>query len=131
MLLGERSNLKNVWQFPQGGVDEGETALEAIKREMFEEVGQDQFEVINQVDGGLFYDFPEGFTAPIAQQYKGQVQTWFHLRFKEGFKADLSRAPHDEFRALRWASVEEVMDGVVEWKKEVYEKALKKLGLLS
>ncbi len=38
-LVGKRARTKDGWQFPQGGVDHGETHEQAAKRELFEEMG--------------------------------------------------------------------------------------------
>lgn len=38
-LAGNRANKQHAWQFPQGGIEAGESIIEAAKRELFEEMG--------------------------------------------------------------------------------------------
>src|SRR5262245_48121114 len=61
ILICERVNPRGAWQFPQGGVDEGETSEEAIARELWEEIGigSDDFRIVKKL-GGYQYLFPSG-----------------------------------------------------------------------
>ena len=59
LLICERSGQKGAWQFPQGGIDPGETALEAVRREIGEEVGflPSQYDIVES-RRGYRYDYP-------------------------------------------------------------------------
>jgi len=57
-FLGKRSDIKNSWQFPQGGIDKGETPKEALLRELQEEIGCSSVEVIAEYPFWIKYDFP-------------------------------------------------------------------------
>lgn len=59
LLICERSGQKGAWQFPQGGIDPGETALEAVRREIGEEVGflPSQYDIVESRKG-YCYDYP-------------------------------------------------------------------------
>jgi putative (di)nucleoside polyphosphate hydrolase len=129
VLIALRSD-KHSWQFPQGGVEEGESFKVALFREMKEEIGCDQFDVVKQSSKKLKYKFPPTLKGPIAKQYQGQEQTWFLCRFKEGFSADLKQGTSDEFIDVKWVSPTEIVQSVVDWKREVYIQGLQELGLL-
>ena len=130
VLVGERRREMNSWQFPQGGVDAGETADQAVNREMREELGCDKFEIVKKSENMISYDFPTDLNSRIAKQFRGQSQYWYLLNFKDGDGPDLSKADH-EFRAFRWLSVESAVKSVIPWKREAYIKGLKILGLLN
>ena len=56
IFMAERSDIKTVWQFPQGGIDKGESAREALFRELKEEIGTDMIEVIAELDEEVVRD---------------------------------------------------------------------------
>ena len=85
VLLGMRSDI-GCWQFPQGGVDPGENAEQALYREMQEELGCSDFSILKRSSDEIRYDFPETIKAKIAKKYKGQQQQWFLCRYDEGKK---------------------------------------------
>lgn len=129
LLMGLRSDFP-VWQFPQGGVDQGESFEEALFREMEEELGCNQFEVLSQTGELLFYDFPKELKAPVTKLFRGQKQRWFLCRFLAGKVPNLEKATSDEFTAVKWVAPENVLDSIVIWKKETYRIALTSLGIL-
>jgi putative (di)nucleoside polyphosphate hydrolase len=58
ILIASRLDIKDAWQFPQGGIDEGETAKEALYRELEEEIGTNEVQIIAEFPGWVSYDFP-------------------------------------------------------------------------
>jgi putative (di)nucleoside polyphosphate hydrolase len=129
VLVGHRSDREGVWQLPQGGVDEGESKEIAVIREASEEVGVLEPSIEKRGDREISYEFPKDFAAPIAKHWDGQRQTWFILKMKDGDTPDLSRAD-GEFTELDWWSIEDVLDKIIDWKKESYHEGFKSLGLL-
>ena len=129
VLLAKRSDLP-AWQFPQGGVDPGETAKQALQREMHEEIGCQNFEILQQSSKDWPYDFPADMNTHISRKYRGQIQSWFLCRLDSKEQADLSKASSKEFCQLEWVDPQEALKRVVDWKKNVYQAALSDLGLL-
>lgn len=127
-LVGERKNIHGAWQFPQGGIEDGEAPEVAVIRELCEETGIDEVEIECASSDWISYDFPESFGHAIAQKYRGQSQRWFLLKLAEGASPDLSKSD-GEFRDLDWRSLDVIVDGIVDWKKDSYIRGLKSLGL--
>ena len=125
------------WQFPQGGIQHGESPEEAMYRELHEEVGllPEHVQIIGRTRDWLRYDVPEEFlrrqTASRMQRasYRGQKQIWFLLRLT-GQDSDihLRATEHPEFDAWRWHPYWIELDSVVDFKREVYELALSELA---
>jgi putative (di)nucleoside polyphosphate hydrolase len=111
------------WQFPQGGVDDGEDLESAARRELQEETGARSVTLLGRTDGWIAYDFPpEARGAKIARGWKGQKQVWFAFRF-DGDEAEFDLAGHDhpEFEAWRWGYLGEAPELIVPFKRPAYE----------
>ena len=131
VLWAKRTNEEN-WQFPQGGIQDGETPEEAMYREIYEEVGlkPNNIEILGSSNDWIKYDVPEKFIRQYWQgKYRGQKQKWFLLRLI-GEDALINLNTHDkpEFDDWRWESFWKPIQEVVDFKKEVYEQALKELS---
>ena len=112
------------WQFPQGGVDEGEDLFEAARRELAEETGVTSTELLGRTQGWLAYDFPAG-VRPNRKNWQGQKQVWFALKFTgEEREIDLNSHHHAEFDAWRWGRLHEAPDVIVPFKRPVYEEVV-------
>lgn len=130
-LIGKRKDLENVWQFPQGGLDENESTEQAIRREMLEELGIRYFDIVKFTEKTVKYDFPEGhFLIGKKGNFKGQEQTWFLLHLTNGEIPCLNRATDDEFSEFKWESLDQIIKGTISWKKSAYLEALKLLDLI-
>ena len=131
IFLAQRNDLLDVWQFPQGGIDEGEEIQEALFRELKEEIGTDSVEVIAEFPEWISYDFPP----KIAQSMKpfvGQKQRYFLVKLKEDAVINI-QTQHPEFCDYKFVSVDEALSMSASFKKNVYENVLsyfKKEGLL-
>jgi putative (di)nucleoside polyphosphate hydrolase len=128
--IGRRADVEgdHVWQFPQGGMDEGENAETAARREAYEETGarSDDLVLLGSIDRWLAYDFPAGLPArPDQKRYrwKGQKQRWFAFRYTgRDADFDLTAVPPQEFAEWRWERLENVPPLIIHWKRGVYDE---------
>ncbi|MEG0922668.1 MAG: RNA pyrophosphohydrolase [Comamonas sp.] len=120
------------WQFPQGGIDRGETPEQAMFRELHEEVGlrPEHVRVVARTRDWLRYEVPERFIRRDARgYYRGQKQIWFLLQLTgHDWDLNLRATSHPEFDAWRWNDYWVPLDVVVEFKRGVYEMALTELS---
>lgn len=113
----------NAWQFPQGGIDEGEDPRETALREMEEEIGTDKAEIIAESKGWINYDLPpEIADRSWKGRFRGQTQKWFCARFT-GTDADINiHTAHPEFCEWRWMELAEVPPLIIPFKRSLYDK---------
>ena len=121
----------NTWQLPQGGINKGESFKAAMYRELFEEVGltADNVEIIASTKGWLSYKFPKKYIKynqnPLCI---GQKQRWFLLKLLvEDSFIDLNTQKTPEFDDYCWVNYWDPKDIVINFKKKVYNRALKEL----
>jgi putative (di)nucleoside polyphosphate hydrolase len=109
------------WQMPQGGIDEGEDPREAALRELKEEIGTRNAEVLREHPGWLTYDLPPHLVGFALQgRYRGQKQKWFALRFKGADSEIDLNTPHPEFSEWRWMEPDELLRVIVPFKRRIY-----------
>lgn len=128
VFWGKRIYQKS-WQFPQGGLQEGETALAAMYRELEEEVGLQptDIEVVSVTPGWFKYKLPEKYIRKSSPHCIGQKQKWFLVRLISDDDAiQLDRDVTPEFDAWRWVSYWYPLSQVIDFKKQVYRRALEK-----
>ncbi len=113
------------WQMPQGGIDKGETPREAALRELEEEVGTNQAEIIAESADWHAYDIPPALSDRIWKgKYRGQTQRWFLMRFL-GKDEDIVLDRHvREFSDWRWTPIDQLVDHIVPFKRDIYEKVI-------
>ena len=122
VFAGQRLDMPGAWQMPQGGIDKGETAREAARRELAEEIGTDRAEVIAESAGWLTYDLPPHLLGKALKgRWRGQKQKWFAMRFtgRDG-DIDIHGVAHPEFSAWRWMAAADIMAAIVPFKRDVY-----------
>ena len=125
ILIAERLNVAGAWQFPQGGVDQGESLDVALFRELEEEIGVTAALVrVKQQRGGYRYAFPKGRLK--YGVYGGQEQTYYLCRYT-GTDADIDlKATHQEFASFRWIEPSEFrLDWTPKFKRNVYRQVMR------
>jgi putative (di)nucleoside polyphosphate hydrolase len=110
------------WQMPQGGIDPGETPVEAALRELAEEVGTAKAEILAESRSWLSYDLPSEIAGGIWRgRYRGQRQKWFAMRFLgEDADIDPGAAEHPEFDAWEWVVPDRLCELIVPFKRQLY-----------
>jgi putative (di)nucleoside polyphosphate hydrolase len=132
VFVGRRVDLpQDAWQAPQGGIDEGESPQQAALRELKEEIGVDDVDVLAESRGWLYYDLPEELARKAwGGRWKGQRQKWFVMLFK-GSDTDINIATeHPEFNAWRWVPVKELTALAVSFKRQLYLNVLGEFAAL-
>ncbi|OWM64069.1 hypothetical protein CDL15_Pgr011524 [Punica granatum] len=138
IFSASRLSHPEIWQMPQGGIDEGEDPKAAAFRELREETGVSSAEILAEVPYWLTYDFPPESRKELkirwGTDYKGQAQKWqchatcrflFKFTGKEeeiNLLGDGTEKP--EFGKWSWMSPEQVLELVVDMKKPVYKEVL-------
>ena len=122
VMVALRNDIKNAWQFPQGGIDKDETPREALLRELWEEIGTSEIEIIAEYPNWLSYDFPTN-VAQKMYPYDGQMQKYFLVRLKAGAVVNLD-TKHPEFSQYRFVPIGSVFGEVTQFKKGVYKKVI-------
>ncbi|WP_207385030.1 RNA pyrophosphohydrolase [Legionella fairfieldensis] len=129
-----RRNGHDAWQFPQGGLGIGESPLDAMFRELREEVGLDKedVEVLGSTKRWLKYRLPKQYLRQGSEPLViGQKQKWYLLRLiasDQKVRLDLSDSP--EFDSWRWIDYHEPQEHVIFFKRQVYAQAMKELEYL-
>ena len=127
ILVGRRLDYPSgFWQMPQGGIDDNENPEEAVWREMMEEVGTNNAELIKMSSQWVNYNIPQDTLdrLPWGKRYVGQTQKWFVFRFT-GQESDINVGTENpEFSEWKWAKINSIVDNIVPFKKDVYSTIL-------
>ena len=132
IFVGKRKdNPGDKWQMPQGGVDEGEDYITAMKRELFEETSIQNIEIIKEIDKIYQYELPENLVGIIWKgKYRGQKQKWFITRFLGEEKEINLNTRHAEFIDWKWIEPKLLPEVIVNFKKDLYLNLLKEINLV-
>ena len=122
ILACHRSDRRGAWQLPQGGVDKGETPEDTLFRELKEEIGTDQIEIIDTLPQTIYYEWPKRVQK--RKGYRGQEQFYFLVKLKPGAEIVLDSYKNPEFDAVEWCSPNDFLNRIDGFKKDAYSKAL-------
>ena len=129
VFVGKRKdNPGDKWQMPQGGVDEGEDFLSAMKRELLEETSIKNIRIIREIKKIYEYELPENLIGIIWKgKYRGQKQKWFITKFL-GDESEINVSTNNpEFIEWKWVDMEMLPKVIVEFKKNLYTNLLKEI----
>lgn len=134
LFLARRTDLPDdVWQCPQGGIDEGEDPETAVMRELAEEIGTSNAQIIGAYPDWVSYDLPAHLIGTaLGGQFRGQTQKWFALRFA-GTDADIRLDTHlpAEFDLWAWVRPAEVFNYNLGFKRDLYTRLVPVLAALA
>ncbi|MDO7253672.1 RNA pyrophosphohydrolase [Helicobacter cappadocius] len=121
-FVAQRSDIKGAWQFPQGGIDQGETPLCALFRELKEEIGTDEVEVIAEFPTWIRYDFPSSISKKF-YPFDGQEQKYFLVRLKNDSNINI-QTDIPEFDRYEFVGYDELFEKITHFKKQVYKQVI-------
>ena len=132
VFVGKRKdNPGDKWQMPQGGVDEGEDYVTAMKRELLEETGMKNIEIIKEIEKIYQYELPENLVGIIWKgKYRGQKQKWFITRFLGEEKEINLNTKNAEFVDWKWIEPKLLPKVIVNFKKDLYLNLLREINLV-
>ena len=132
IFVGKRKdNPGDKWQMPQGGVDEGEDYVSAMKRELLEETSIQNIKIIKEIGKMYQYELPENLVGIIWKgKYRGQKQKWFITRFLGEEKEINLNTKHAEFIDWKWIEPKFLPEVIVNFKKDLYLNLLKEINLV-
>ncbi|MBZ7987858.1 RNA pyrophosphohydrolase [Campylobacter canadensis] len=121
IFLGKRIDM-DIWQFPQGGIDDNESLKQALKRELKEEIGSNNISIIAEYPEWLSYEFP---SEAIKKKYDfdGQTQKYFLVKINNLNEINLQTL-EPEFVEFKFVDFKEIDKYINHFKKTIYKKVL-------
>mgnify|MGYP000085436066 CR=1 FL=1 len=134
VFAGQRlDNNQDAWQMPQGGVEKDEHPEAAALRELEEETGipAHAVEILAETQDWIPYDLPHALVPRLWKgRYRGQKQKWFLLRFTGEDSLVNINTEHPEFREWCWLPPTELLDKIVPFKRDTYERVIREFQAL-
>lgn len=126
VFVGERFEQPDIWQLPQGGIDEDDVNFEtSVYRELEEETGitKKNCDIVDVMDDWQYYDLPDHLIAKLwDSKYRGQKQKWVAIRFNgKDSEINLHTCRYPEFQNWKWVPLHNVIDMVIPVKRDTYK----------
>ena len=130
VFVGKRKdNPGDKWQMPQGGVDEGEDYITAMKRELVEETSISSIQIIKEIEKIYQYELPKNLIGIIWKgKFKKKKKKWFITRFLGNDNEINLYTDHQEFIEWKWIDPKRLPDVIVDFKKNLYLNLLKEIN---
>jgi putative (di)nucleoside polyphosphate hydrolase len=125
-----------LWQMPQGGIDEDEIPQQAALRELYEETGMKSVELLAEAPDWIDYDLPDHLIGiGLKGKFRGQRQRWFAMRFT-GSETEIHINPppgghQPEFDAWEWKPMHDLPGLIVPFKRKAYDQVVKAFSHLA
>ena len=132
VFVGKRKdNPGDKWQMPQGGVEDGEDFVAAMRRELYEETNIKNIKILKAIKQMYEYELPKNLIGIIWKgKFRGQKQKWFIAKFiGNENEIDLNKK-QPEFIEWKWINIEMLPNVIVEFKKKLYLNLLKEIKLV-
>ncbi len=126
VFVGERLDSPGAWQMPQGGIDAGEDIKLAAFRELAEETGVSNAEILEVASKKIRYEVPSPLVENLWKgNFVGQEQVWVAMRFT-GDDSEINLNAHEpaEFGRWQWVDLNETIDLIVPFKRQVYAQVV-------
>ena len=132
VFVGKRKdNPGDKWQMPQGGVDKGESYINAMKRELFEETSIKNIKILKEIDRIYEYELPDNLVGIIWKgKFRGQKQKWFITKFLGNDSEINLNTKYQEFVDWKWIEPKLLPEVIVNFKKNLYLNLLKEINLV-
>ena len=132
VFVGKRKdNPGDRWQMPQGGVDKGESYINAMKRELFEETSIKSIKIVKEVDRIYEYELPDKLVGIIWKgKFRGQKQKWFITKFLGNDNEINLNTKNPEFIDWKWIEPKLLPEVIVNFKKNLYLNLLAEISLV-
>ena len=130
IFVGKRKDfpINNKWQMPQGGVNDGENLVVALKRELEEETSIKSIKILKEIDEWTEYELPNYLLGKIWKgKFRGQKQKWFILKFTGTDDEINIKTSNPEFMEWKWENLENLPKIIVDFKKNLYEELIIKI----
>lgn len=122
VFIASRVDVEDAWQFPQGGIDDGESSKEALLRELKEEIGTNEVDIIAEHPTWVSYDFPPAVAKKMTP-YDGQIQKYYLVKLKKGAKININtKIP--EFSQYKFVPTNKLYEYITFFKRTVYKEIL-------
>ena len=132
VFVGKRKdNPVDKWQMPQGGLDDGEDFITAMRRELIEETSIKNIKIIKEIDRMFEYELPNNLVGIIWKgKFRGQKQKWFITKFLGKDKEVNLKTKYQEFIDWKWIEPKKLPDVIVNFKKDMYKSLVKEINLV-
>ena len=132
VFVGKRKdNPVDKWQMPQGGLDDGEDFITAMRRELIEETSIKNIKIIKEIDRMFEYELPNNLVGIIWKgKFRGQKQKWFITKFLGKDNEVNLKTKYQEFIDWKWIEPKKLPDVIVNFKKDMYISLVKEINLV-